>query len=295
MKAKILITGATGNVGAEVVEELKGRVPFRVGARDVDSARSTLGHNLEYTHFDFLDPSTYPQTFSSIERMFLVRPPALANVQRDIAPAVWAAVGAGVKHIVFLSLLGVEKNRFVPHHKIESLVRETGVAWTFLRAGFFMQNLSTTHRAEIKERGKIALPVGKAKISFIDVRDIAAVAAEALVADGHKNRAYALTGGEALDYYQVAETMSAVLGKPVRYTEPSNLRFVRQQLEAGRPLGFTLVMTGLYALTRFGSADRVTADVQNVLGRTPITLEQFIEDHRGCWEMGETSHDPAHK
>ncbi len=283
MNAKILVTGAPGNVGSEVVKELMGKAEFRVGAYHVESAKQAFGDEIDCVRFDFLDPTTFAATFQGIEKMFLVRPPALSNVTRDIAPALNAAKAAGVRHIVFLSLQGVENNRVVPHHKIEQLIREMGFVYTFVRASFFMQNLSTTHRAEIRDHNEIAVPVGKAKTSFIDVRDIAAVAARALLENGHENMCYTVTGSEALDYFQVAETLSTTLGRPIRYTHPSVLKFFRQQLATGSKLGYALVLSGLYTITRFGNAKEVTPVVQNILGRPPITFKQFVTDYRASW------------
>jgi uncharacterized protein YbjT (DUF2867 family) len=298
MTASILITGAPGTVGTPLVQQLREQdVAVRVGARNVERARDVLGHGLDIVRFDFTDPQTYRQTFAGIERMFLVRPPALANVARDIAPAVYAASGAGVSHIVFLSLQGVEKNRVVPHRKIEDLIRSLGVAYTFLRCGFFMQNLSTTHRAEIRDHNTIAVPVGQAKTSFIDARDIAAVAVRALTEDSHANQAYTLTGGEALSYTAVADIMSAVLQRPIYYTNPSALRFLWQQLAHRQPPGYALVVTALYTITRFGNASQVAPDVERLLGRKPITLRQFVEDHAAVWQPRQdvsSNHDQAH-
>lgn len=284
MNTRILILGAPGNVGTEIVRKLQQMdVRFRVGAHDVKAAGVTLGYHLDITHFDFLKPETYNQSFAGIERMFLVRPPRLSNVKRDIAPAIQAAVKAGVKHIVFLSIQGVENNRFVPHYKIEQVLLATGVNYTFLRAGFFMQNLATTHCAEIRDQDEIALPVGTAKTSFIDARDIAAVAVLALTETDHTNKTYTLTGSEALDYEQVAEKLSSTLHRTIRYTHPSIITFIRRQLAQGQQLSFTLIMTALYILTRFGNAKTVTEDVGMILGRPPIRFDQFAEDYRLSW------------
>ncbi|MBA3872271.1 MAG: SDR family oxidoreductase [Anaerolineae bacterium] len=285
METHILVTGAPGNVGTEVVHELQRiGVPFRVGVHNVKTASERLGNNLEITHFDFLKPETYSATFKGIERMFLVRPPALSNVQRDIAPAIEAAVKAGVKQIVFLSIQGVENNRVVPHYKIEQLLLGSGVNYTFLRASFFMQNLSTTHRNEIHDHDEIALPVSHARTSFIDARDIAAVAAWVLTEAGHTNQKYTLTGAEALDYDQVASKLSATLHRTIRYTHPSIITFIRRQLALGQKLSYTLIMTALYTITRFGNAKTVTQDVERLLGRPPIGFDQFAEDYRNSWQ-----------
>ncbi len=283
MTSTILVTGAPGNVGAEVVKGLQGKAAFRVGALSVDRARAALGDQNEYVTFNFLDPATFPDAFNGIQKLFLVRPPQLGNVPKEIAPAINAAIEAGVKHIVFLSLQGVEQQRIVPHYKIEQLIRASGISYTFLRAGFFMQNLSTTHRAEIRDYNEIRLPVGKAKTSFIDVRDIAAVGVCALTEDGHENKVYTLTGSEALDYYEVASILTDVLRRTIRYTNPSALRFVVQQVRAGQPFKFALLMAALYTITRFGNAKEIAPDVQQVLGRPPILFKQFAADYRAEW------------
>ncbi len=283
MNTRILIIGATGNVGQEVINAFAEKELLRAAVRDIEQDPQRLRHKIECVYFDFEDPTTYPAAFDDVRALFLVRPPHISDVKKYIAPAVAAAKIAGVEHIVFLSIIGVEKNSFVPHHKIEKLIRESGMDWTFLRASFFMQNLNTTHRDEIKDRGEIAVPVGKSRTSFIDVRDIGAVAAKILSEDGHRNRAYDLTGSSSLDYFEVAATLSSVLCRAIRYTNPSILGFIRMQLAAGRPLPFTLIMTALYTLTRFGTADTVSPETAAILGRAPITFRQYVEDYRHYW------------
>lgn len=269
----------------EIVKCLLGRAPVRVAVRTLATARNSFAEQagLEFVAFDFLDTRTFHSAFAGIDRMFLVRPPHLANVERDIAPALIAARQAGIHQIVFLSLQGVENNRVVPHYKIEQTILRLGFQYTFLRAGFFMQNLSTIHRAEIRNRSEIAVPVGKARTSFMDVRDIGAVGAEALLSEQHVDQRYTLTGSEALDYYQVADILSTALGRTIRYTNPSPLKFVVQNLRQGQPLGFTMIMAGLYTITRFGNASEVSHDVQKVLNREPILFRQFATDFRECW------------
>ncbi len=280
----ILVTGATGNVGSEVAKGLLAAgQPVRVAAYNITQAREMFGDAPEIVPFDFTNPATFAAAFTGIERLFLVRPPALSNVDRDIAPAVQAAVDAGVQHIVFLSIQGVEQNKMVPHYKIEQLLLRLDVAYTFLRCGFFMQNLSTTHRAEIRDEDQVAVPVGQAKTSFIDVRDIAAVAVKTLAEDGHVGQIYTLTGAEALDYHEVAATLSNVLGRKIIYTNPSPLVFLWRQWRGGSKFAFALVVTALYTITRMGNAETVTGDVVRILGRQPIRLEQFAADYRAVW------------
>ena len=147
-------------------------------------------------------------------------------------------------------MIGIEQNRRVPHYKVEQYLRASTLRWTFLRASFFMQNLSGTHRAEIRERGELYVPVGRGKTSFLDVRDIGAVAAAALTQAGHDNTAYDLTGPAALDYYEVAAIFSQVLGRPIVYRNPSVPAFLWRTLRGGTALPFALVMAYLYIQTR---------------------------------------------
>ena len=226
MGMNILVTGATGNVGARLVQELLSRgATVRVGVRNVEKARVKWGAGVEFAAFDFEHPETFAAAFDGVDRLFLVRPPAISDVKKWVFPAIDQGVGSGVRHIVFLSLLGVEKNPLLPHSKIETHVRASGAAYTFLRAGFFMQNLSTTHRSEIRDRDEIYVPAGRGRTSFVDVRDLAAVGAAALVGSGHENQAYDLTGPEALRYDDIAAILSDVLGREIRYADPSIMAF----------------------------------------------------------------------
>ncbi len=150
---------------------------------------------------------------------------ASANIQRDMNPSMDAAKQAGVTEVVFLSLIGIEKAKYVPHYKVETYLQQIGLQTTFLRCSFFMQNLNTTHRKEIKERSEIFVPVGKARTSFIDARDIGQVAAVALTESGHAGKNYDLTGNERLDYWQAAAILSEVVRRKITYRKPKPAAF----------------------------------------------------------------------
>lgn len=284
----ILVTGALGNVGAEVIAHLMagkaaGRT-IRAADLSVEKVRERFGDAVEAVAFDFSKKETFSPAFTGVESMFLMRPPQISDVKHFIFPALDAAQAAGVKQVVFLSLIGIEKTTFVPHYKVEQYLRASSMAWTFLRASFFMQNLNTTHRQEIKERNEICAPVGDAKTSFVDVRDLGAVAAMALTQPGHESKAYNLTGPQALDYWQAAGILSATLGRQITYTNPNPLAFLVKTARRGVPFAFALVMTGLYTATRLGQADIVTDEVERLIGRKPISFHQYAQDYRASWE-----------
>lgn len=279
MTNTILITGAGGNVGREVArallargEALKAAVFDNADARRVpDGAPTVL--------FDFTDPETWAGAFDGVDRLFLMRPPAISNIRRDIKPALDYALAHGVERIVFLSLIGVERNRLVPHAKVESLLMKSGAAWTMLRCGFFMQNLDTTHRADIAAHGDIFIPAGNGRTAFIDVRDIGAVAARVLSEPGHEGAGYRLTGSESLSYAEVAAIMSAELGRPITYSDPSPLAFARRLRRRGYARGHIGVMQAIYLTTRLGMAAAVHPDAAALLGRPPLTLRQYVRDY----------------
>ncbi len=275
----LLVTGATGTVGSAVCSALADDpLEVRAGVRSPDRFDEPAD---EVVMFDFADPSTYRETFEGVDSMFLVRPPALSRVRRDIVPALAAAVGAGVDHVVFLSVIGADRNRLVPHARLESWLESAALSTTFLRASFFMQNLSTIHREEIRN-GELFVPAGSGRTSFIDARDVAAVGAHVLRSG--ITGAYDLTGPEALTYEQVCQRLSVVLDHDVRYLNPSLTGFLVRQLRTDRNRSKALVMAGIYTTARLGLADRVTGDVSRLLGREPTALGTFVEDYRHVWE-----------
>jgi len=284
MTERVLVTGALGNVGGEVVRALSGKALIRAALTpwEYEEPPAKPDDIERYVPFLFEDPGLYLEALEGVTRLFLMRPPHI-SAPAVIAPTIEAAKQAGVRQIVFLSLQGAERNRVVPHAKIESLLLTCGVPYTFLRPSFFMQNLSTQHRDEIRTRNEIFVPAGKGKTSFIDVRDIGAVAAKTLTEPGHDNRAYTLTGSEALDYFTVARMLSDELGREIRYANPSLIRFIQRKRSEGLNWGFVLVMTGIYTTARLGRAGGLTSTVSDLLGRPPITMAQFLHDFRDVW------------
>lgn len=279
----IFVTGATGNIGREVVKELINMgQPVRAAVIDERDAQG-IPQGVEIALFDFADPASYEPALAGVEKIFLMRPPQITDIEHTLNPFVDCAKSVGVRHIVFVSLLGIENNTRVPHYAVEQHIKSRDLPYTFLRPSFFMQNLNTTHREEIRVRDEIYVPVGDARTSFIDTRDIGAVAARVLTEEEHENRAYDLTGAEALDYFQVAEVFSAVLGRKITYQNPSNLGFIWYSWRRGIPMKFVLVMSMLYASTRKGMADVITEEVSQVLGRPPISFRQYVEDYADAW------------
>lgn len=287
--SRILVTGASGNVGRHIVTQLvesgatvraAGHAPA-AGYEPSTPGGATVG----WTPFGFTDPNTWAPAFDGVDTMFLLRPPAISNVGRDLLPAVAAARHAGVRHVVFLSLQGAQRIRVVPHAKVETWLRSSGLGWTFVRPSFFTQNLSTTHAADIRDRDEILVPAGLGRTAFVDVADVAAVAATALLHPAqHHGKAWTVTGPEALTYAQVAAILSGVLGRTITYTRPGLLRYLRHAHQTlDMPRTMTAVTAAIYLTARLGLAAGLTDHVRRVTGREPLNLEQTARRERAAW------------
>ncbi|WP_167553323.1 SDR family oxidoreductase [Evansella clarkii] len=284
--SSIMVTGATGNIGYYVASELAAKGEKVKLALFQPEKEGGIFRNMgaEKVKFDFLDQATFNEALLNVKKIFLIRPPQLAKPISDMKPFIDKAKEKGVEQIVFVSLMGVEKNPAVPHRKIEDMIRASGISYTFLRPSFFMQNLNTTHRKDIAIRNELYMPVGIAKTSFIDTRDIGSVAAACLTEDGHLNKTYTLTGAKAIDYYEVGEILSYTLGRKIEYKNPGTLMFRRNLIKRGIKKEFANVMTMLYVLTRLGTAEKITDDVREILKREPISFEQYAMDFKEAWQ-----------
>jgi uncharacterized protein YbjT (DUF2867 family) len=292
MDDTILITGSTGGVGMEVIRSLQrsdASIVAAVRPGKIEHARTLFG-DLEVDHireFDFTDPTIWECALEEVTRVFLLRPPQLSNVRRDMRPFLSYLKGVRdprgdlqIRQLVFLSVQGAERNRMIPHHKIEMALADLGLPYTHLRPSFFMQNLTTTHLPEIRDEDRIFVPAGNGRTNFIDVRDIGDAAAKVLTETGHVDRAYTLTGPRDYTYGEVAEILSEVLGRRIEYQDASPLSFLRYHGRQGKKLGFRLVMLALYSVAKYGrAAAGSTGDLEVLIGNPGRDLVRFVEDH----------------
>ena len=283
----ILITGATGNVGHALLQKLRDEenVNIYAAGRSIEKMKKQIDNDsINYVKHDFKDESTYESALVNIDTVFLMRPPAISKVKKYIRPFLVKIKENKIKQVVFLSLQGAEKNIVVPHHRVEKYIKNLNIPYTFLRPSFFMQNLSTTHQKEIKEKNEIFIPAGKGKTNFIDIKDIAAAARKVILEDGHINKAYKLTGPENLDYYEIAEVMSEILNKKIEYKDPSIFQFFKRKRQEGYSIIHTLVMIGLYSASKYGSVAKKTDEFKQLMERKPITFKEFVRDHKEKWQ-----------
>lgn len=272
----VLITGATGNVGREVVRALRQQgTPVRLAVREPDCA--------DGVRFDFNDPASFAPALSGVKRVFLMRPQPVLAVKRTLNRFLDACAAEGVAHCVFLSVAGAAKNRMVPHHGVERHLFGGPVPWTILRPSFFVQNLKDSYRDDIRE-GRLVLPAGHARVAYVDAADLGDVAALAFNDPAtHLGQAYHLTGSDSLSFDEIAAMLTRILGRPVAYRAASLLGFWRHCRRRGIALVPTLAYTIIHAALRGGSGAALDPTMARLLGRAPRTVEQFIENNRALW------------
>ncbi len=286
--AKVLVTGATGNVGQEVVQALLAQhVPVKAAARNAEAVqrlaeKAAWQGDYEAVALDYANPESLVAALEDVDRVFLVTP-TMGAVAEMVTAFLDAAKKSSVKHIVRLSGMRTIDEPSPTHAESERLIAESGIPYTFLRPNFFMQNFNTFYADGIKHRDSIALPAGEEPISFIDVRDIAEVAVAAFTQEGHANQIYTLTGGEAITHYDVAEAISAVLGRKITYINMPEDKFREVLIAAGRPEAMANGVIYLYAPVKQMLAAPVTQDVQRVTGKAPRTIHEYARDYAWAW------------
>lgn len=289
---KVLITGAVGNVGMEVIKSLsKLARGFEIIAavRNIEKDKIQLAEfRTALKEFDFTDTDTFQPALQDCDVLFLMRPPQISNVGKYFKPLIDAAIREGVSHIVFLSVQGVEKSSVIPHHKIEKLIVESKIPYTFLRPAYFMQNFTTTLRQDLIYKKKIFLPAGKVVFTLIDIRDIGEVAARIIAEPAtYLNKCYELTCDDRLTFKEMAIQLSDTIGTTINYQSPSLLSFFRAKRRENIPVAFILVMIMLHYLPRFQKAPALSDWVKKITGRPPVTFKQFIIDHKARLQIND--------
>jgi uncharacterized protein YbjT (DUF2867 family) len=275
------VTGATGNVGSLVTQGLidRGDRPC-VFVRDPKKARELFGDGVEIRVGDLGDISGALAGISEV--LLLNSGPDLAI--RDRAAA-FAAKAVGVRHLVKLSTLDVSTGVGTGpwHASGEHAVRESGVLFTFIRSSAFMSNaLSWVH--SIKSEGVLRTSTGNGKIAFIHPADIAAVVVKALTTRAHDGEALVITGPQALTYGEMASRIGAAIGKTIRFEQISD--------EEARPnfdRDYADALVDIWRAIREGRLATVTDGIQQVLGRRPVTFDQWAEENAGAFRRSGTT------
>ncbi|MBE2188291.1 MAG: NmrA family NAD(P)-binding protein [Desulfobulbaceae bacterium] len=286
----ILITGATGNIGFEVIRFLyKNGTSHRIIAavRNIEKAKIVFEEypKLEYVHFDFEDSDTFANALTDIDKIFLLRPPHISDVDKFFKPLIAKIKESHINKIVFLSVQGAEKSKVIPHNKIERLIVENGLDYIFMRPSYFMQNLTTTLIDDIRNKREIILPAGNAKFNWIDIENIGELGAILLVkfAD-YKNQAYEITGLENKNFAEVTSLINRAIENQIRFTNVSPFAFYSIKKKEGMAAGMIIVMILLHFLPRFQKEPKISDFYERLTGKKPTNLATFIERAKNQFE-----------
>ena len=275
----ILITGASGNAGQEVLRQVaqSGR-RVRAAYQSAKKAESAPA-GVEAVVMDYNQPGTMRAALVGVERVFLVGPvaPNLVELERKATDEIKRS---GVRQLVKLSAMGPRDVMFPGQHReSEDYIQASGVPYTFLRPNGFMQNMVMYNAGTIKTQGAFYGSQGDGKVSHIDLRDIAAAVVKTLTEDGHLGKVYTLTGPEALTNARIAEILSEKVGREIKYVDLPREQLKQALVGAGSPEWSAEGIVDLNALYARGGASEVTGEVEAVLGRKPVAFEEFARDY----------------
>ncbi len=280
MNRKILVTGANGTIGKALIRKLQSlNADFIAAVRNTAKATQAGLTANQVVAYDFADPSTYAAATEGVDAVFLLGPPATLEVDKLLVPFLEHLKTAGIRRVVYVSALGAEKmgDALSFHTKIEEKLAADGFDFTILKPSFFAQNFKNYEWENITQRGITYVTAGAGKAAFVDVEDIAAVAAASLTEDGHGGKTYRITGPEALSYNDAAQMLSEVTGKAVVYPAPTPEEYTVALKEAGVPDFVAPYMIAVYSIIARNEADVVTDDVMQVTGKGPTALKEVLE------------------
>jgi uncharacterized protein YbjT (DUF2867 family) len=282
-----LITGATGMMGSAVLDEArKAKLPIKAMYRNTeDAAKAPAG--VGGVIADYADMDSLRKAFANIDVLYLVCSPIPQLVELE-SNAIDACVEKRVRHVVLNSALGAEdypKSFPSWHRKVEDKLKASGLKYTILRPNTFTQNLLVSAAPGVRAEGTFYMAMGSAKISFIDVRDIAAAVVTVLSdLKAHEGKTYELNGPEALSYGEVATKISQVIGRPVKYVDVPEEAQRKAMLDQHMP---EWLVTTLLDLQRYYTEKKKGGEVDNVLAgllsRSPIRLSQFLEENKDAF------------
>jgi uncharacterized protein YbjT (DUF2867 family) len=292
----ILVTGATGTVASEVVKQLASSSSYSSGQSIIRAAVhsknkvdkfSQYGSEIfEIVNMDYNKPETIAAALDKVGKLFLLTLPSL-NMTDISSKVVREAKKNGVQRIVKLSVFGADAEPGIIigrlHRQEEKIIEESGITYTFLRSSAFMQNFVNYYGYTIKTQNAIYLPAGEGKVSFVDARDVAAVAAKLLTENNgrsrHGKKAYVVTGSEALSYSQVAEIISKEIGRKISYIDTSEEDARKSMKSMGREDWLIDAILEEFYNTRVGNRSETTNIVEQIIGRKPTSFAQFVRDY----------------
>ena len=275
----ILVVGASGTVGTELVQLLKqkGQRVRTTTSKPVQAGES------EKVQVDLATGKGLEAAFEGVDKAFFLSPPGFADQYKILSPLIQLAKKNNLKKVVLMTAMGANAVETSPFRRAEIELEKSGLSYNIIRPNWFFQNFNTFWIQGILEQGKILVPGGKAKVSFIDSSDISAVAAELLTQD-FAQRDFDLTGPIAVDHNQVASEISKVSSRTVSYQDIAPEQLKSSLVKAGAPSDYADFLVMIFGFLREGYSAGVTSNVKEILGREPKSLSQYAQATQNAWK-----------
>ncbi|AEA45872.1 SDR family oxidoreductase [Fluviicola taffensis] len=280
----ILVTGATGNLGKATVEFLAKKIPAKeiaVLVRDANKASDLKALGVDVRVGDYHDKDSLVKAFQGVEKVLLISSNDFNDRLGQQKRAVNAAKEAGVKHILYtgVSMQNIEQSALKPfmgdHFDTEKHILESGLTYTFLRDNLYADVLPMFVGEHVLETG-INFPAGNGRVPYTLRTEMAEAFANVLSTAGHENKTYEISNVESYSYQDVADALSAHSGKTVNYTDVSVADFSKTLSEVGLPEAMIGFSVGFATATKDGDFDIPNTHLEQLLGRKPSSLNQFI-------------------
>ncbi|MES3020420.1 MAG: NAD(P)H-binding protein [Pseudomonadota bacterium] len=272
-----LVVGANGTVGSILVQALLAK------GQQVVSATSRPAEGPSQVHLNLLTGEGIEQAFDGVDQAFLMAPPGHTNQHELLNPLIDMARERNLRKVVLMSAIGVDADDTIPLRQAELHLARSGLRYNVIRPNWFMQNFNSYWIEGILKAGTVSLPVGDARTSFIDARDIAACAAALLTTDTFDNQIFVLTGAQALTHAEAAGILSTVTGKTISFRDITPEENLDQLIGAGLPRPYAEFMNVILGLLKLGYVAPVSDAVAQLTGRAPIGFEQYARDYRQAW------------
>ncbi len=273
---QILVTAATGNVGAPLVQALQRKdMPFEAATRDAEQARGKLGDSVSTVYLDYEEPSSFSDAVQGNDLLFFCGPSATPNAAELMKPMVEEAAKHDIKHIVFIA----------SYPDVGDTIKQSGIDYTFINANFFMQNFELYQIEDIRDKKQIFLPCGEGKAAFIHAKDIGEVAAEILAEpEKYQQESVDITGPESIDLFEAAAAFSEVLGTEIEYKNPDADTYRTEMEDRGYSDEYIEAMISVFGKIKGDYATETSPAVEQILDRKPLTLTQYAVEEKDLFQ-----------
>jgi uncharacterized protein YbjT (DUF2867 family) len=277
-KDLVLVFGATGNIGSEVMRLLKNE-----GFRVRGTTSQTIPKGSDLVHVNLATGEGIDAAMDRVDRAFLMSPPGYSDQYSILSPLIQEAKRRNLKKVVLMTSLGANSSDSTPFRRAELELENSGLSYNIVRPNWFYQNFNTFWVSGIHSQGKILLPAGNAQVGFIDTRDVAAVIEKLLTTNQHSKQAFDITGPELVDHHTVANAISSATGKVITYQEIEPETLFSGLISSGVPNEYAEFIIAILGYLRKGCSAVTNGNVEFILKREPIGLGKYANDYRNAW------------